>query len=1277
MPDAMQTPGYARGKRLRSSPRSEVFDAVYEADRSPVVLKSYLDDRSQHPGARARAEFEILRRFDSERLPRALDLDRSNEKPVLVLEKLPGVPLSQLLEEGPLSLDLWLDVACDLAEALRDVHGAHVLHKDVTPSNVLVDPRTHRAWLVDFGVAQELGAAERPSAVMATHAETLGYVAPEQTGRMNRGCDARSDLYSLGATLYHALCGRPPYEGSDPLELIHAHVARLPTPPCELHARIPPLVSDLVLKLLRKQPEERYASAAGLLADLRWCASSRDANGQLTGSIELGALEASSLPRFGSVPVGRDRELEELRAAFDRVASDGVQCVIIEGASGIGKSALVEAFTAPLATRGRFIASKFDRYADRPFAAWTRALEALTHQLLLERDAELARHRLELGSRIGNIAGVLIELVPDLRFILGELPRPPRLSPAEAQTRLALAVARLIHACAVPEHPVVLCFDDLQWADGGSLALLHEVVAHHPASPLLLLLTVRTSPDTDLDDAQGLDTVRQFRSFVHAQGVPLSSLPLAPIGSEACVTWLSRAVERSEQDARPLAAWIERKTGNNPLLIRQFVEYCCSRGLLWHEPGSGWHWNADEIARAETPAEAVGLLESKLAELPADILQVLQFAACVRDEFDVATLAELNSRPRAQLESALHRLSDSGLILPSRSGYRFAHDRIRETARNQLPDADRRRLHFDMACLLLERIPIAEQAFHTLEIVEHLNRGIDHADDALCDRALGLNLQAALILLSQGAANGASDCLETARELIQSRHWEQLAQLCIQIHLHGSEARFQCGDLDGALEWLEPLERLELAPLERAVALVRRLQVYASTRSLDEYCDYGLECLREFGVIWPRHPSRFRIRAELFRIERAYSKHRETLPESSGFEPRIASVMILIAATGALLTRVHAGFSALAACWGLKTLLTEGTQVGVPYILSTYVTFSYLFTRNTRHTLRRMEQLLELNRGTEAPLLRARTDLTLYALLQPWFVPRRTALAETDRIAELALEGGDRHHAYYIWLLRSCFCALAGDPLAQVESRWDELAETERRWRLTSGEASLLRQPFDVLRGASYEPDRVLAELEQSRARVSPHARHLLPYLATFWMQTLSVIGRFDVALEQADSVSQTISVLIPWVHTADFTFYRGLAAAAVADTRRGWRRRSLRAITRSCARELRRIAAHGPDFPHMQWFLEAELLRLSGKLERARQAYERAAHRARKQEFVHHAALACERRAAVLARLNRQTERSASLREAAALYRAWGAEPKARALEQIRGAGERRHRPR
>jgi hypothetical protein len=743
--------GYALLKCLHKSQRSEVYAARRESDGRAVVLKAYSQDSAgSSRDSRIRREYDIMARMAGPGICAPLDLlpGTGTTALTLILERLPGLTFCDWVASRPPTVEAFITVALQLVDALSRLHGARLIHHDLSPWNAIVDPVTLQTHLIDFGSTCSLGSVgcnvvRRSGSGIAG---TLAYMAPEQTGRMNRGVDSRSDLYSLGTCFYHALTGRPPFESNDPLALIHAHIARLPPPPEEIWPEVPRALSRIVLKLLEKEPEARYQSARSLHADLICCKEQLARDGRIDASFAVGAAEAPDRPRFPRVLYGREAEVAHLRELYARVAGGDRQFLFLRGEPGTGKSALVNELRPQLAANGGYLAlGKFDPSHDRPYSGWITALSSFVQQLLVESDERLARWRDVLCEALGPIAHVLVDLVPDLWIVLGDVPLAPKLGVRESQARISLALQRFLGVCATHEHPLVVFLDDLQWSDSVSRAVLQDVLLAPGPAALMVIGSYRAN--------EGYDG-HLFPNYLQQladRGVALQQLELGALPLEAVNRMLETVLQREAGAVAELAEQVAIKTGNTPLLIRQFVEHLHDRGLLRYVHGTGWTWELSEIRAGDIPDGAVALMTAKIDRLALEPRSVLEFASCVGDEFDVDLLCHLGHRERAPLEQSLYTICDAGLIAPCPGGFRFVHDRIREATQSRMTEESRSKLHFGMASILLSRIAAADQTLHAIAIVEHLNRGLDRLPAELRVRAIQLNLEAGKQTLASGA----------------------------------------------------------------------------------------------------------------------------------------------------------------------------------------------------------------------------------------------------------------------------------------------------------------------------------------------------------------------------------------------------------------------------------------------------------------------------------------------------------------------------------------------
>jgi serine/threonine protein kinase len=573
--------------------------------------------------------------LDSSWAVRPTDLVGSRERLALRLEDPGGEVLAALLGK-PWDVTPFLRVAVGVARALSGLHGRGLVHKDVKPSNVLVDAATSKAWLTGFGIASRLRRERQSPEPPEIIARTLAYMAPEQTGRMNRSIDSRSDLYAFGVVLYHMLVGELPFTAPDPMELVHCHVARRPVPPHERSAHVPRAVSAVVMKLLAKVAEERYQTATGVEGDLRRCLEDLDKQ----GSIHDFPPGNHDIPDRLVIPeklYGRGREVDALLASFDRIVTGGVpELVLVSGYSGIGKSSVVnELHPVLVPPRGLFASGKFDQYTrDIPYAPLAQAFQSLIRQLLTKSEADLGEWRHELRNALDQHGQLIVDLVPQLKLVIGDQPPVPVVPTQDAQRRFHLVFGRFIGVFARHEHPLALFLDDLQWLDAATLDFLEDLLTRSELRHLMLIGAYRNN---EVDAAHPL--MRKLEA-IRSAGGKVKELTLGPLTQEHLRQLLADALRCERERSAPLAHLVHEKTGGNPFFAIQFISSLADEDMLaFDHDAACWSWDLDRIHAKGFTDNVVDLMIMKLVRLPAQTQAALQQLACLGNHAEIKTLS--------------------------------------------------------------------------------------------------------------------------------------------------------------------------------------------------------------------------------------------------------------------------------------------------------------------------------------------------------------------------------------------------------------------------------------------------------------------------------------------------------------------------------------------------------------------------------------------------------------------------------------------------------------
>src|SRR5246127_1531712 len=665
-------------------------------------------------------EYLLASELDPAWAAKPLALTCHDGRTLLVLKDPGGEPLDQILERTqgqPLDPARFLRIAIGLAAALGQVHRRSLLHKDIKPANVLVDD-AGKVWITGFGIASQVPRERQAPVPPEIIAGTLAYMAPEQTGRMNRSIDARSDLYSFGVSLYEIFTGALPFAANGALEWVHCHIARQPTLPADRVA-VPEQLSAMTMKLLAKNAEERYQTASGLEADLRQCLEEWQSHGRID-PFPLGAHDCSDQLLIPEKLYGREREIDALLAAFDRVTQGTPELVLVSGYSGVGKSSVVnELHKAIVTVRGLFAAGKFDQYRrDVPYATLAQALQTLVRQILVESEAEVEQWRPVLVDAVGPSGQLIVDLIPELEFVIGKQPPVPDVPPQDGQNRFQLVFQGFLGAFARPEHPLVLFFDDLQWLDAATLDLLERLVTHPEMRHVLLVGAYR---DNEVGSSHPL--MRTLEAIRKARA-PVQEIVLAALGLDDVGRLVSDAVHCEPERAGPLAQIVHEKTGGNPFFAIQFFTALAEEGLLAFDAVAGvWQWDMHRIRAKSYTDNVLDFMSGKLRRLSAPAQQALKHLACLGNVAEVATLALVQGETEEAMHLALQQAVRGGLVFQHEETYKFLHDRIQQAAYSLIPDEHVANTHLHIGRVLLASMMLDQLAEHFFDVANHLNPG--------------------------------------------------------------------------------------------------------------------------------------------------------------------------------------------------------------------------------------------------------------------------------------------------------------------------------------------------------------------------------------------------------------------------------------------------------------------------------------------------------------------------------------------------------------------------
>ena len=1003
--------------------------------RSPVLVVLPV---AAHPSPssldRLTHEHGLKEELDRTWAMRPLEIVRDGGRTMLVLEDVGGFePLDRLLA-APMEVESFLSVAIGIAVVIGKLHESGLVHKDIKPFNILLNRTTGEVKLTGFGIASRLSREHQAPDPPETIAGTLAYMAPEQTGRMNRSIDSRSDLYALGVTFYRMLIGRLPFSATDAMEWIHCHIARRPVAPAERQGSVPAEVSQIVMKLLAKTAEERYQTAAGVEHDLRRCLAEWECHGH----IEPFVLGEHDRPDRLTIPeklYGRESEVEALLAAFDRVVTSGApELVLVSGYSGVGKSSVVnELHKALVPPRGLFASGKFDQNKrDIPYSTPVQAFQSLVRSLLSKTEAELARWREAILEALGPNGGLMVDLIPELKLIIGEQPPASELPLNEAQRRFQLVFRRFIGVFASAHHPLALFLDDLQWLDAGTLDLLEDLLIQADVPHLMLIGAYR---DNEVDAAHPL--MRKLTT-IRSSGAKVSEINLGPLDFEHIGRLTADALRCQLEDAAPLAQLVHAKTAGNPFFVLQFLYELAEETLLGFDRwAQRWSWDVDRIHAKGYTDNVVDLLVGKLARLPNEAQEALQHLACLGNVTDLTTLAIVLGASEDKVQAALWKAVRLELVEQLSSGYRFVHDRVQEAAYSLIPEDQRAATHLLIGQLILGRTPPEKREEAIFDIVNQLNRGAELiASQDERENLAELNLIAGKRAKAATAYASALKYFAAGAALLGHDCWKRRHALTYTLELQRAECEFLTGELAEADARLAELSLRGVDTVEQATASCLRIELYTTLNQSGRAIAAGLDYLRRhLGIDWSPHPTDEEVQREYARIWRQLGSRtiEELIDLPLISDPESPATLDVLTRLVGSVWHIDANLACMAICRAVNLSLERGNSDGSCYH---YVSLGYIAGprfgdyRAGYRFGRLGYQLVEKH---ALKRFQARTYKDFAAHVIPWTRHVRSGREILRRALEIANQSGDLTFAGYSYVSLNSNLLAAGDPLIEVQ----------------------------------------------------------------------------------------------------------------------------------------------------------------------------------------------------------------------------------------------------
>jgi predicted ATPase/signal transduction histidine kinase/response regulator of citrate/malate metabolism/tRNA A-37 threonylcarbamoyl transferase component Bud32 len=1256
-------PNYQILQPIYKSSTSIIYRAIRHKDNQAVILKVLQEDYpTPEELNHYQQEYKILKHLNCNGVLKTYGFEKYQNSYVLILEDFGAKSLNQLMftsGKPHFNLSELLSLFIQITNSLSQIHAASVIHKNINPSNIVFNPNTKQLKIIDFGIASFLP-RELPSLKNPNQLEgTLAYISPEQTGRMNRSIDYRTDFYALGVTFYELLTHRLPFQSDDAMELVHCHLAKQPIPP--LNWLIPEIVSNLVMKLLAKAAEDRYQSALGIKADLEKCQK------QLTqhGKIQCFTLAQHDSPEKFQIPeklYGREQKIEQLLTQFENVSQGNSSLMLVAGCSGIGKTALVQEIYCHITKKcGYFIAGKFEQLQRNiPYSAIVTAFADLVRQLLSETDTQLSEWKRKILAAVGPNGQIIIDVIPAMELIIGTQPAVPSLAPQEAHNRFNFVFQNVVRVFCQSQHPLVIFLDDLQWVDSASLKLMKLMLEHNQ-----YLFLIGAYRDNEVKKAHPLMLMLE-----ELQQVKINTLTLTALNLSHITQLIADTLNQTPAITKPLAELVLAKTAGNPFFLREFLNTLYLEKLLHFD--KGWQWNLAQIKARNITDNVVELMANKVYQLSQKNQMLLKWAACIGNHFEINLLSILLAQTAKETEADLWQALSEGLIVQFGNTYKFAHDRIQQAVYSLIPNDKKPVQHWQIGQTLLKNTPIEQRETNIFAIVDQLNAGLLDKIEKW-DELAQLNLLAGKKAKASAAYQPAFNYLTIGLGLLAKNSWQTHYNLSLALHEEAAEAAY----LSIHIVQMEALIKTILLKantlLDKVKAYEIRISSSIAQNRQTQAIEIARDILKQLGVSLPQKPKNWHILLAFLQTKiilgRKSFEALKQMPEMSQAD-KLAALRIMSSIASATYIAAPALFP-LIVFKQMNLLVKYGNTALSAYVYAAYGVILTGVLGDIERGYQFGQLALELLEHFKAKAIKSRTLFALNTFINHWKKHPKELLEPFLEAYQSGLETGDLEFATYSVISYSSSSFIMGRNLGVIEQEIVKYNEVIAQFQQESGGhmQDIVQHMIINLRQLRSNPcsfsNKHYNEKQMRQFYLETNNRNASCTLYFHKLILCYLFQKFNQALENATIGAKYLDGMISSDAIPLFNFYESLIWLAIfPDKNKSEQKRFLKQV-KSNQKQLKKWADYTPiNYLHKFYLVEAELARILGKDKDARDYYDKAIDLAQQHEYPNEEALAYELAGKFYLSQGMTHNSHFYLSQAIYAYQRWGALAKVKDLE-------------